>query len=119
MIDGTHPVTDVPVRIIANLKGYRAIPPGWTFGAPSGATAAAPFPERNTTTRGVGSIFHPSRIICAPWNRLAYAEHNGPHADWGGLANWTSAGAGITKADTLADMVDQIFWHLSLSRGMC
>lgn len=118
VIDGVHPTTEVPVRIIANLTGYRAVPPTWTFAAPSGATAAAPFPQPTTPAAGPASIFHPNRIICAPWNRLAYAENNGPHADWGGLANWTSAGAGATKADTLADMLDQIYLHLSLSKGM-
>ncbi|MFC0028006.1 hypothetical protein ACFFMM_00510 [Micromonospora chaiyaphumensis] len=65
-----------------------------------------------------GSIFHPNRLICAPWNRLAYAEHGGPHPDWGALTNWKTAGAGYTKADTLADMLSQIHLHLTLSPGM-
>lgn len=118
VVEGIHPVTQVPVRVIADLDGYRAVPPAWTFAAPPGSSAATPFPEPNTTPGGPGSIFHPNRIICAPWNRLAYAEHKGPHADWGGLANWTSAGGDVTKAHTLADMLDQIYLHLSLSKGM-
>jgi hypothetical protein len=65
-----------------------------------------------------GSIFHPNRLICAPWNRLAYGEHGGPHADWGGQTSWTSVGAGYTKGDTLGDMLSQIALHLAVSPGM-
>jgi hypothetical protein len=117
-VDGVHPVTAERVRIQADLNGYRAIPPAWTFIPPAGSTSTTPFPSLAEPPVVPGSVFHSNKFICAPWNRLAHAERGGLHADWGGLANWTSAGGGSTKADTLADMIDQLHLHLSLSKGM-
>jgi hypothetical protein len=111
--DTVHPVTSQPIAITADLTSYPAVPPAWTITGPGGAfPAAGQFP-------GVpGSIFHPNRVICAPWNRLAYGEHDGPHPDWAGQTNWTNIAAGFTKADTLADMLSQIALHLAASPGM-
>jgi hypothetical protein len=111
--DTIHPITGQPVAIAAELTGYRAVPPAWTIAGPDGA-----FPTSGQVPGVSGSIFHSNRLICAPWNRLAYAEHGGPHPDWGGQTNWTSAGNGYTKADTLADMLSQIALHLAASPGM-
>jgi hypothetical protein len=120
----THPVSGTPLRIQADLQGYRAVPPAWRFLHPDTdgeKTATDPFPQPGTHPLITGSIFHGNRVICAPWNRLAYKENGdgGVHGDWGGLTNWTDAAAGYTKADTLADMLSQIGLHLSVSPGMC
>ena len=111
--DTIHPMTGQPVAIAAELTGYRAVPPAWTIAGPNGT-----FPTNGQIPGVSGSIFHPNRLICAPWNRLAYGEHGGPHPDWDGQTNWTSAGTGYTKADTLADMLSQIALHLAASPGM-
>jgi hypothetical protein len=111
--DTIHPLTSQPIAIAAELTGYRAVPPAWTITGTDGT-----FPAGGQVPGVPGSIFHPNRLICAPWNRLAYGEHGGPHADWGGQTNWTDAGTGNTKADTLADMLSQIALHLAGSPGM-
>ena len=60
-----------------------------------------------------------NRVICAPWNRLAYKENGGgPPRGLGRDDQLDQRGAGYTKADTLADMLDQIYQHLSASPGM-
>lgn len=118
VVDTSHPATSVAVRITADLTGYRAVPPAWSFVAPPVGPGTLLFPQPGNSTAVQGSIFHSNRVICAPWNRLAYAEHGGPHGDWGALTNWTTAGTGSTKAETLADMLSQIDLHLSLSPGM-
>ena len=59
-----------------------------------------------------GGYFHSSGRICAPWNRLAYAQVDpkGPHSDWQ-LANWqTNASTGGTT--TLAAMILRIYTEL-------
>ncbi|MFY1686191.1 hypothetical protein ACN265_32230 [Micromonospora sp. WMMD730] len=118
IVNAVHPRSGSALRITAQLSGYPAVPPAWRFTDPAGGSAP-PFPQAGTNAEIVpGSIFHGNRVICAPWNQLAYAEHNGPHGDWGGLTNWKNAGAGSTKADTLADMLSQIHLHLTLSPGM-
>ena len=120
----THPVSDTSLLIQADLQGYRAVPPAWRFLCPDTdeeAITTGPFPQAGTHRLIQGSIFHGNRVICAPWNRLAFKENGdgGLHQDWGGLTNWTDAAAGYTKADTLADMLSQIELHLSVSPGMC
>jgi hypothetical protein len=123
-VNTVHPACGTALYIRADLRGYRAVPPGWRFLHPdldAQPTATHPFPQAGQHLRIQGSIFHGNRVICAPWNRSAYKENGneGLHEDWGGLANWTNAAAGYTKADTLADMLDQIYQHLSASPGMC
>jgi hypothetical protein len=98
-----HSVTSQPITITADLTGYRAVPPAWTITGPDGT-----FPTAGQIPGVPGSI----------WNRLAYGEHGGPHADWGGQTSWTSVGAGYTKGDTLGDMLSQIALHLAVSPGM-
>lgn len=118
-LDTVHPAAGVPIRISADLSGYRAIPPAWRFTAtPDGAAARFPTASTNNTIV-TGSIFlEGQRVICAPWNRLAFKENDGPHQDWGALTNWTTAAPGYTHAEELADMVSQIALHLSLSPGV-
>jgi hypothetical protein len=120
----THPACGTALYIQADLQGYRAVPPAWRFlhHHPDGQkTVTDPFPRPGEHPWIQGSIFHGNRVICAPWNRLAYKENGdeGLHDNWGGLTNWINAALGYTKADTLADMLDQIYQHLSVSPGMC
>ena len=114
----THPATSIPLRIDADLDGYPAIPPVWRFLDPAtGQPLPHTFPQGGTIPGISGSIFHSNRVICAPWSRLAYAEHGGPHGDWGGLTNWKNTAPTYTKADTIADMLSQIALHLAASPG--
>ncbi|HVT70443.1 MAG TPA: hypothetical protein VHF26_22040, partial [Trebonia sp.] len=110
-------VADSAIRLHADLAGYRALPPAWTV-IPPDATAPATyrFPAGGTLPGGVGSVFHNSKVICAPFNRLAYQQHAGPHSDWGGPAAWLSV-RGHVRATTLAEMLAQIIMHLRYSPG--
>lgn len=117
VVNTVHPAVDVPIRITAHLNGYSAVPPAWQFTNPVG-DGPGPFPIAGSSTVIPGSIFHGNKVICAPWNQLAYSEHNGPHADWGALTNWKSAAPDYTRAETLADMLSQIALHLSVSPGV-
>ena len=118
-IGAIHPAAELLLWIEADLHGYRAVPPAWRFLGPADQPeGTAPFPQPGTHPLIQGSIFHTNRVICAPWNRLAFQENGGPHGDWGALTEWTNAAAGYTKAGTLADMLSQIQLHLSASPGV-
>lgn len=60
------------------LDNYRALPPHIEFLHPT-------LEERGTRRcypGGGRGYFHNNPVICAPWNRKAYAAHGGPHSDW-------------------------------------
>lgn len=101
------------IEVTGQLDGYRAVPPAWHFVRPgTDETGKDWFPAP-----GPGSVFHGNIVICAPWNRLAYAEHGGPHGDWSGPAGWLQV-SGTTVACTIADMLAAIDAHLRQSPGM-
>ena len=64
---------------------YRALPPYIEFRYPTS--------EERGTHRcypgGGRGYFHNQPVICAPWNRKAYASHGGPHSDWA-MASWAT-----------------------------
>ncbi|MEX2374807.1 MAG: hypothetical protein WD942_04365 [Dehalococcoidia bacterium] len=104
--------------LLGRLEGYKAIPPAWDFcdhawGSPG---SKCNYPAR-ASLRGIGSIFHTNPVICAPFNRLAYQTHGGPHGDWGGPEQWLKAAPGSARADTLADMLALIARDMSNSNG--
>lgn len=104
------------VELTANVDSYRAIPPAWTFVRPgTDDIDPAAFPAAGQLPR-IGSIFHGNVVICAPWNRLAYREHGGPHDNWSGPAAWLQVQEG-TIAHTIPDMLAIIDVHLRASPG--
>jgi len=104
------------VELLAKTDGYRALPPAWMFVRPGTEEAnAAVFPAAGNMP-GIGSIFHGSGVICAPWNRLAYTEHGGPHDNWSGPEAWLQVPEG-TIAHTIPDMLAIIDAHLRASAG--
>lgn len=116
LADGSHPDSS-PVRLHADLAGYRAIPPAWTFTAPgSTVPRECRFPAAGALPGGTGSIFHGKRLICAPFNRIAYSDHGGPHSDWKGPSLWLNV-RGVVRATTLAEMLAVIICHLRYSPG--
>jgi hypothetical protein len=111
-----HPVARRLVELTGRTYGYRAIPPAWTFVRPgTEETCAEVFPAGGAMP-GLGSIFHGNVVICAPWNRLAYSEHGGPHDNWFGPASWLQVREG-TIAYTIPDMLAIIDVHLRASPG--
>ncbi|AFM20600.1 hypothetical protein Mycch_5998 (plasmid) [Mycolicibacterium chubuense NBB4] len=112
-----HPVTRTVVVFHADLEGYPAIPPAWSCRNADGAVTPSAFPLPGSRTGIPGSIFHAAMLICAPWNRLAYGVHGGPHTDWTVLTEWKTVPGGVTKAHTLADMLSAIALNLAASPG--
>jgi hypothetical protein len=113
-----HPRLDRAIEVKAALAQYPALPPAWRFVTPgSDDSPASAWPAPGTMGGVSGSIFHTNPCVCAPWNRLAYQAHGGPHDDWT-MTSWREITNGLSKADTLADMLDQIHQHLAVSPGM-
>ena len=102
-----------PYLLTGSFAEYRLLPPIWKFVHPvSGldvGLAAYPKPVE-------GSVLHPQGLICAPWSRMAYAEHGGPHSDWGGQTSWQQPVSG-TVALTIPDMLDRLVREVGWSRG--
>lgn len=116
-----HPVLCRLLEVVAGCDSYRALPPAWQFVRPGTDEAGRQwFPAPGAgPAPGSGSIFHPNGVICAHWNRLAYAEHGGPHGDWGGPVAWLQVNGGnMALARSLADMLATIDVHLHTSPGM-
>jgi hypothetical protein len=114
IFEGKHPNDKRGLRVIASLDGYRALPPEWRFEDPGTGAACLPKPA---PVVGQSSIFHDGCGICAPFNRRAYKQHEGPHGDWGGPESWLNV-HGHVRATTLAAMFAVIVGHLKASSGM-
>jgi hypothetical protein len=112
-----HPASQATIVFHADLDGYPALPPAWTCRDSAGEVTPSAFPLPGTRPGVSGSIFHPGLVICAPWNRLAYATHGGPHNDWGDLTGWKTVSGGHSQAHTLPDMLTALALHLSVSPG--
>jgi hypothetical protein len=107
------------VELTADVDGYRGEPPAWRVVEPgTNEPATAHFPAPKTGGTIASSIFHGNKVICAPWNRLAYREcdPNGPHSNWGGPSAWLQVTEG-TRATSIAEMLAVIDVHLRLSPG--
>lgn len=108
-----HPACGRLLEVRGTFDSYKALPPTWVFVAPNTSEQGSP----NFPRGGAESIFHPSLVICAPWNRLAYGDSGGPHSDWQ-LTQWLTNAAGFSSARTIADMISAIDYHLRRSPGM-
>jgi len=113
-----QPETGENFYLYGDLKGYKVIPPAWTFRNElwEGGSNKSDYPKPAKTKWG-SSIFHKQPTICVPFNRLAYKEHEGPHSDWGGPSKWLSAGGSYIKAHTLGDMLQAIRRDFLFTRG--
>jgi hypothetical protein len=109
----TQPETHARYHLRGTFTDYRALPPEWSFTNPEWTSVGLPmdFPNPIQTPFGA-SIFirhNLSAVICAPFNRLAYTNHAGPHGDWGGPSNWLEAGPAQVHAETIGDMLQAIY----------
>lgn len=114
----TQPETEEVFHFRGLVDQYREKPPAWQYTDAefSGTTAGHLTPKIGSTPFG-STMVHASGVICAPFNRLAYQVHGGPHGDWV-LAEWLKAGsADQVRATTLADMVARIHAEFVYSRG--
>ncbi|MBX3352994.1 MAG: hypothetical protein KF684_08655 [Phycisphaeraceae bacterium] len=105
------------LRLTAEVEAYPLHPPAWRFWKVDGqGQAVSVFPSNRGSVGNDGSIFHPSRVICAPFNRLAYGTHQGPHPEWG-MSQWKDV-RGVARATTLTEMLAIITAHLKASPGV-
>jgi hypothetical protein len=112
--EGKHPNDNRPIRVVAALDDYRALPPAWSFEVPDTGIACLLKPA---PVVGQSSIFNDKCSICAPFNRRAYKQCGGPHGDWGGPECWLNV-RGHAWATTLAAMFAVIVGHLKASPGI-
>ena len=121
--EAPHPASKQTLHLRGRFDQYDYLPPRWACvdreGKESGWTVPAPGPVPNGSGGVVPSVFigHGAHgVICAPFNRNAYAEHGGPHPDWKGPAAWKSV-VGHVRALSIAEMLDVIRMHLLHSPG--
>lgn len=94
--------------LLVDCDQYKVLPPAWHWCDASGENT-----DRPTDTPKGSGFLHPSGVICAPWNRLAYkaVDPRGPHNDWC-IGDWlaNSHTAGCT---TLTHMALRIYVELN------
>jgi hypothetical protein len=103
-----------------DFRDYKALAPEWTFADEKwqGGGRAVDFPKVGPTRFGapIFMTHNQTAVICVPFNRLAYADHAGPHKDWGGPANWLNAGLSQIHAETVGDMLQAVYRDFCLTR---
>lgn len=113
--------TEEKFYLQGRFDNYKALPPAWDWWNENWSEAdglhLSPSPE--STPFGSSMFFrHGNRgVICAPFNRLAYDAHHGPHSDWGGPAQWITAGPQYIHAVTIGDMLHSILRDFRFSKG--
>ena len=94
------------------FDGYKALPPIWEWCDANWSNAGDRrlSPNAAQTSHGCSMYIdhRGTAIICAPFNRLAYAAHGGPHTNWGELTHWMTVGGGVVYAVTIGDMLHTI-----------
>jgi len=99
---------------------YKELPPVWEWRDKSWAERSntSLSPERRDTPFGP-SMFLPhgnQAIICAPFNRMAFDSHGGPHKDWGEPAQWRTPRDPWVHAVTIGDMLQAILRDFRYTR---
>jgi len=113
-----QPASEERFFLAGEFRGYKALPPAWEFyDAEWKERALKQLYPAAAGPPGKGSIFHTKPVICAPFNRLAYKEHGGPHEDWGGPAQWLNAGKDYVQAHTISDMLAVVARDLAYGCG--
>jgi hypothetical protein len=121
-LEGSGPGGDEKYLLEGRLDDYKTLPPIWNFLHPETAAeiGISAFPAAPQPAIGGPSIFiqHALRgaVICAHFNRWAYAQEGGPHGDWGESSNWHNVTGG-TIAKTLGDMLERINVEVKASPG--
>ncbi len=116
-----QPSTRETFYLLGRFDNYREEPPAWLFCDErwAGITGRSFFPHPHNAT--IGSTFLNNSpnppVICAPFNRLAYSEHAGPHSNWGGAAQWITPKGRAVYAVAIGDMLQAIRRDLVASKG--
>ncbi|MBI5434906.1 MAG: hypothetical protein HZA52_18885 [Planctomycetes bacterium] len=112
-----QPATDEPFYLLGEFANYRAHPPGWEFWDAEWATRRAPNAYPKSNGGPYGSVFHTNRIVCAHFNRFAYATESALHPDWVDLAQWITVAPGTVRAITVGDMLAVFHRDIQCSSG--
>jgi hypothetical protein len=118
----THVATGRLLRLVGDMAGYKAVPPAWTFvDLETGDPKPSAWPKGDPLPENAGAsifILHGAQsVICAPFNRLAYADANGVHSNWGNSSGWLQVqDPGHVKATTIGEMLAVIDLHLLQSK---
>lgn len=123
-----QPKTGATFHLRGRFPDYRAFAPEWLFTdstwSMSDRLVDAPEPVQTPYGASIFLSYKGRAIICAPFNRLAYACEGGPHGDWKGPSEWMDAGrnkAGqeqkIVRGDTVGDMLQAIYRDFSFTEG--
>jgi hypothetical protein len=106
------------LTLVGGFDDYPALPPSWRFVDEAGDPTPAAWPLPGSVP-GLSSIFiriGKGPVICAHFNRHAYADYGGPHGNWGGASRWRDVEEGA-KAMTLGDMLAVVARHVAASAG--
>ena len=100
--------------LVGSFEDYPALPPAWRFLDPrtSREIGRAAYPAAGPF--GKGSVLHDQGVICAPWNRFAYADKGGPHKDWT-PTGWQNLAPDRTWARTIPDMLARVCAEVAIS----
>ena len=100
------------------FENYREEAPAWIFCGPDwGDNIEKRFFPRPGPAMPFGSMLHSQPVLCAPFNRLAYKQYQGPHSDWGGPAQWITPKGGSIYAVTIGDMLQAIVRDVHYCEG--
>ena len=112
-----QPKTEKKFWLKGDVEGYDVVPPAWEFcnSEWEKCSASEHFPDPSSTPFG-SSIFLGRCVICAPFNRLAFEENDGPH-DWGGASQWRNVADGHVQAESIGDMLQVIRRDLRHTTG--
>ena len=104
-----------------NFGDYKELPPIWDWRDETWSETDGLYLSPRSQGAPFGSsmfIQHNNRgLICAPFNRLAYGTHDGPHSNWGDPAQWTTVGPGYVRATTIGDMLQSILRDFGFTQG--
>ena len=116
-----HPVEGEKFYLQGVFDDYKALPPIWEWRdeawSSPGALRLSPNPGESPFGSPMFIRHGAGAIICAPFNRLAFGVHGGPHSDWENPAQWTTAGRGHVYAVTIGDMLNLIWRDFLHSKG--
>lgn len=112
---GGDPNTAEAYLLQGGFDDYRVLPPAWRFLDPRDAADIGPPAYPQAGAFPGGSVLQTTGMICAPWNRLAYAS--GPHPEWGDAAAWQTIAREYTQADRIPDMLARLLAEVKLSPG--
>jgi hypothetical protein len=119
----TQPGTNDRFFVRGRFQDYKELPPLFTFTGEDWVTEGNiyfPKPMLAPTPWGGASMFiqHAGRaVICAPFNRLAFAQLQGPHPDWGHPEQWQTAAPQHVHAVEIADMLQVVARDITHTHG--